>query len=138
MHEELKRAASEQGANPEQTAQVFKDISAANVLQTLRRGARLAVDCELTAKILELRFERAADRKNRWPEKLAITQSRICPEASYEYQLRGAAMMIRFKGAVTDPDSPAVALPLSFEARPPRPTPTPTRAPATPTPISRP
>jgi hypothetical protein len=134
MDEELKRAGPVDGTDPETTSDVFKGISSANNVQTLRRAARLAVDQELTAKILELRQAKAADREGRRPERLVETSSRVCHEASYEYRTRGNSMMIRFKGDVTAPDSPALVLPLSFEvrgARPPRPDTTPGRTPVT-------
>jgi hypothetical protein len=143
IYEELRKIPSDGENDPEKTAQVFRDIAAPNLGQMLRRSASLAVDRELTAKILELRQEKAADRKGRWPEKLVDNQSRVCPDASYEYQLRGQAMMIRFKGGIAQPDAPALVLPLSFEVRAPSQTPTktPTRTPLpspTPTPAANP
>jgi len=101
----------------------------------------LAVDRELTARVLQLRQEKAADRKNRWPEKLSVAESSVCPEATYEYQSRGLAMLIRFKGSVVAPGEPALVLPTSFEARSPALTKTPTRAalpPPTPKPAAKP
>jgi hypothetical protein len=112
----------------ETAAQVFQDVSASDSLQMLRRTARLLVDRELTAKILELRQERAALRRGRWPEKFFDVDSRVCPGAAYEYQPRGTSMSIRFKGSIEEPAAQALVLPLSFEARAPRPTPTPTPA----------
>jgi hypothetical protein len=126
----------EEGTDTVQAAGVFKEISAENLLQALRRAARLRVDRELTSKILELRQEKAASRDHRWPERFLDTGSRVCPEALYEYQLRGSAMAIRFKGSIEDAAAPGLSLPLSFEATAPKPTSTPTRAPrltATPT-----
>jgi hypothetical protein len=94
----------------------------------IRRAGRLLVDRELTARVLELRQEKAASREGRWPEKFSDLDSRVCPGSSYEYQTRGAAMMIRFKGPIDDGGGGPSVLPLSFEVRAPRPTPTPTRA----------
>ena len=105
------------------------EMSTPSLTDALRRVSRLQVDSELTAKILELRRERAAARPSRWPEKFFDTESRVCPEAIYEYQSRGAGMFIRFKGSVTDLGPPAQVLPLSFEVRAPRPTPAPSRSP---------
>ena len=119
--------ASDGEAGGTQASDHFQGIMAPNVLNALRRSARLAVDRELTAKILEIRQEKAALRPSRWPEKFADTESRICPGESYQYQVKGAAFAIRFKGSIADPGEPALVLPLSFEARPPKPTPTPTR-----------
>jgi hypothetical protein len=76
--------------------------------------------------VLELRQEKAASRGGTWPAKFFDTDSRVCPGADYEYQVRGGAMAIRFKGAIDDPSAPQMALPLSFQVRAPRPTPTPT------------
>jgi hypothetical protein len=132
IYEELSKVPGDGENDPEKTAQIFKDIAAPSLGQMLRRSASLAVDRELTAKILQLREEKAADRKSRWPEKLSIPESNVCPEASYEYQSRGLAMLIRFKGSVATPGEPALVLPLSFEARPPAPTKTPTRVPLPP------
>jgi hypothetical protein len=141
IYEELKRIPSDGENDPEKTARIFKEIASPNLGQMLRRSASLAVDRELTAKILQLRQEKAADRKNRWPEKLSVAESSVCPEASYEYQSRGSAMLIRFKGSVVAPGEPALVLPTSFEARSPAPTKTPARAPLpspTPKPAAKP
>jgi hypothetical protein len=130
--EEIWRPASEEiersiagGADP--SLKIFSDIATPNIAGTIRRAGRLLVDRELTARVLELRQEKAASREGRWPEKLLDGHSRVCPGAAYEYQTRGAAMAIRFKGSIDDPAAPALELPLSFEVRTPRPTPTPTR-----------
>jgi hypothetical protein len=132
--EEAARKLTGDGDNDEETTAVLhRDTSS----QGLRRAASLAVDRELTAKILELRQEKAADRKGRWPEKLSVVGSRVCPEATYDYQSRGSTMLIRFKGSLVPPGAPDLVLPLSFEARPPAPTKTPTRA-ALPTPTPKP
>jgi hypothetical protein len=128
IDEELRAMPSDEENDPQKTAEVFKQF-ASGLAQRLRRATSLAVDRELTAKILELRQEKAADRKNRWPERLSVTESRVCPEATYDYQSRASTMMIRFKGPISVPGSPALVLPLSFEARPPAPTKTPTHAP---------
>ncbi len=102
-------------------------IAMPNLTGAIRRAGRLLVDRELTARILELRQEKVASRDGRWPERFSDLDSRVCPGSSYEYQTRGAAMAIRFKGPIDDGGSPGLVLPLSFEVRPPRPTPTPTR-----------
>ena len=85
------------------------------------------MDRELTAKVLELKQEKAASREGSWPAKFYDGDSRVCPGAAYEYQTRGGGMAIRFKGTIDDPSAAALALPLSFEVRAPRPTPTPAR-----------
>ena len=130
-YEEIRQSVEVRSANSEQAEQlrIVKEIALPNLMNALHRAARLAVDLELTAKILELRQEKAALRRGRWPEKFFDVDSRVCPGASYEYQPRGMSMSIRFKGSIAEP-APLV-LPLSFEARAPRPTPTstPARAP---------
>jgi hypothetical protein len=126
MAKEL-REATEPGTDPDQGAEVFKGIATPNFIAALQRNARLPVDRELTAKILELRQERAASREKRWPARFLDTSSTVCPEAHYEYATRGATMTIRFKGSIEDPGSPALVLPLSFEAKAPMPTATPSR-----------
>jgi hypothetical protein len=111
-------------------------LASPNQTGAIRRAGRLLVDRELTAKVLELRQEKAASRDGQWPAKFSDLDSRVCPGSSYEYQARGAAMAIRFKGPIDDGGATLV-LPLYFEVRAPRPTPTPTRA-RRPTPTSRP
>jgi hypothetical protein len=108
--------------------QTLLTIAVPNITSAIRRAGRLLVDRELTAKILELRQEKAASHDGRWPEKLSDPESSVCPGASYEYQSRGAAMAIRFKGAIDDGGGPPLVLPLSFEVRAPIPTPTPVKA----------
>lgn len=128
VHRELAKW-KEEGKNTDQAAEVFMQGSAENFLQLLRRAARLRVDREFTAKILELRQEKAAARDHRWPARFLDTGSGACPEAQYQYEPRGATMVVRFRGSIEDPAAPALVLPLSFEARAPRPTPTPTHPP---------
>ncbi len=123
----------EEGVDTVRGAGVFKEISAENLLQIVRRVARLRIDRELTAKILELRGEKAASRDRRWPSRFLDIGSEACPEGSYEYQLRGRGMSIRFRGDIEDPAAPSLVLPLSFEARAVAPTPTPTLSPRRPT-----
>lgn len=119
-------ARSKKGEDDGSEAIIF-GIATPNLTGAIRRAGRLLVDREVTAKVLELRQEKAASRDGRWPEKFLDLDSRVCPGSSYEYQTRGAAMAIRFKGPIDDGGAPLV-LPLSFEVRAPRPTPTPTRA----------
>ena len=136
MEDEYRRLQSE---DPSEAVESLRGVATPNLMSGLRRAARLAVDRELTAKILEIRQEKAALRPSRWPEKFSDTESRICPGESYGYQVRGAAMAFRFKSSIADPGEPALVLPLSFEVRAPRPPPTPTRTPRpTPTPATRP
>jgi len=112
----------ESGGDP--GLQTLLTIAVPNITGAIRRAGRLLVDRELTAKVLELRGEKAVSRDGSWPEKFLDSDSRVCPGASYEYRSRGAAMAIRFKGTIDDGGAPWV-LPLSFEVRAPRTTPIP-------------
>jgi len=123
--EEIARSI-EAGADP--SLKSLADIATPNITAAIRRAGRLLVDRELTVKILGLRQEKAASHHGRWPEKFLDGDSRVCPGASYEYQSRGAAMAIRFKGSIDDGGGSTLVLPLSFEVRAPRPTPTPVKA----------
>ncbi len=123
--EEITRSI-EAGGDP--SLQTLLTIAVPNITGAIRRAGRLLVDRELTARVLEVRQEKAASRDGRWPEKFLDLDSRVCPGFFYEYQTRGAAMAIRFKGPIDDGGSPPLVLPLSFEVRGPRPTPTPTLA----------
>ena len=133
--EELRRS-----ANEEESAelQVIGENFAPSLTNALQRAARLVIESELTARIVDLRLQKAASRPSRWPENLYDTDSRACPGAEYEYRSFGGAMAIRFKGSVGKLDVPRL-LPLSFEARAPKPSPTaiPTRG-ASPTPTPSP
>ena len=112
----------------DQSLRTLMDFAKPHLAAAVRRAGRHLVDRELTAKILELRLERAASRDGHWPEKFFDTESRACPGSAYAYQARGAAMSIRFAGSIDEPAlGGALSLPLVFEVRPPRPTPTPTR-----------
>jgi hypothetical protein len=122
--EEIARSI-EAGGDP--SLQSLLNITVPNITGSIRRAGRLLVDRELTAKVLEVRQEKAASRDGHWPEKFSDLDSRVCPGSSYEYQTRGAAMAIRFKGPIDDGGSSALVLPLSFEVRAPRPTPTPVK-----------
>lgn len=116
-------------ADIERAARVMMGIGASTAIDLVRRVERLLVDRELTLKILEVRQERAASRARRWPARLFDAESRVCKEASYEYEQRGGGMRIRFEGFVDEAGAPGLILPLSFEAKPPPPPPSPTRAP---------
>ena len=118
--------------------QVIGETSVPNLTSAIHRAGRLIVDCEMTARIVELRQERAAARPRTWPEALQAPESRACKGALYDYHAAGGAMRLRFKGSVGEPEAPAAVLPLSYEARAPQATPTPTpahRAAPTPRPV---
>jgi len=50
--------------------QTLLNVAVPDKTSAIRRAGRLLVDRELTAKVLELRREKAASRDGRWPEKL--------------------------------------------------------------------
>jgi len=93
----------------------FKDDILSMVTPMVRRAARVAVDRELTLRILELRLDRSASRDGRWPERLVNAASGVCPEVSYAYSADGDAMEIRFDGKLAEPEN-QLTLPLSFRA----------------------
>ncbi len=128
MREELQKR-KVPGEDSAQLADVFTDIEILELIGGLKRAGRLAVDSELTAKILELRFDRAASRTNQWPRKLAVTQSRACPDAMYVYRRQGEGISLSFEG--TAPALPAgLSLPLGFSSGSAPAAPTPSPAPA--------
>ena len=131
------RKASQPGTDSAEVAQVFTDIVVPNFRNHLERAGRLAIDNELTLRILELRLARASARDRRWPDALPDDASSACPGASYAYERDGSAMQIAFKGEAPSP-STGLALPLSFATRADRrPTPhpaAPASAPMTPAP----
>jgi hypothetical protein len=103
------------GEDSAQVAEVFTDLEVPQLIGNLERAGRLAVDSELTAKILELRFDKAASRTNQWPRKLTMVQSGVCPDAAYEYRAEGEGMSLSFKG--TAPTlSGGLSLPLTFSS----------------------
>jgi hypothetical protein len=118
--------------------EIYKDMVMPNFLSSIRRAARLMVDRELTLKVLELRFEKAASREGAWPTEYENLGSSVCPGVLYAYGSDGKSMQIRFDGPVNTPEA-GVVLPLEFRsgaglAAPlptltPSPTPTPTPTP---------
>ncbi len=115
----------------DENLRILFNVSMPNSLASIRRADRLLVDREMTKKILELRQEKAASREKRWPGKLVDDASQICPGTSYDYQSRGPAMSLRFRGSIDEPAT-GLSLPLFFEVRAPAvtPIPAPTRPPA--------
>lgn len=93
---------------------ICKDMIQGLVASTVRRTARLRVDRELTARILELRLQRAASRDRKWPERAEVT-SAVCPGVTYRYRIDGERMEIRFEGSVDTPEA-GVVLPLEYAA----------------------
>ena len=113
-------------------AAAHKEMLMPSFLSGMRRAGRLVVDRELTLKVLELRFERAASREGDWPAEFENLGSSVCPGALYAYRSDGESMEIRFEGQVSTPDA-GVVLPLVFRsgagptaAPAPAPSPTPT------------
>ncbi len=127
-NERLAEGDDEQEPSAEEGEQrlYFKDLLP-TVTSALRRAARLAVDKELTLRILELRLDRAASRDGKWPVKPANATSGACLEASYAYAADGEGMEIRFEGQIASPDV-RLTLPLSFHTGKSAPTPKPSPA----------
>lgn len=123
-------------------ASEFEQTVFPNLLSAVRRAARLMADRELTLRILELRFEKAASREGAWPTEYENLGSSVCPGVLYGYRSEGKSMEIRFEGTVNTPEG-GVVLPLEFRsgaglAAPlPTLTPSPTHTP-TPTPEAEP
>lgn len=119
------------------SAQGEREIAFDNFLSSIRRAGRLMVDRELTLKVLELRFEKAASRENAWPTAFENLGSSVCPGVVYSYSSDGKSMAIRFDGPVDTPKG-GVVLPLEFRsgtalaALSPAPAPTPTPIPPKP------
>lgn len=107
---------------------IYKDIVLSNLLSSVRRAGRLMVDRELTLKVLELRFEKAASREGAWPTEYGNLGSSVCPGVLYDYHSDGKSMEIRFDGPVNTPEA-GVVLPLEFRSGAARSTPTPTPTP---------
>jgi hypothetical protein len=119
----------EESAEPREDQRFYFKDHLTNTTMAIRRAAKLAVDRELTVKILELRLESEASREKGWPANFAGTVSHVCPGASYFYRMEGGEMEIRFDGAIESAGGEPV-LPLAFHARAkaqltPAPTPTP-------------
>jgi hypothetical protein len=75
--EELERRGRE--SENSTSAAPFLAFAAPNQAAMIRRAGRLLVDRELTARILEIRQEKAASREARWPGKFSDLESRVCP-----------------------------------------------------------
>jgi hypothetical protein len=114
MAEELRRLKSP-GEDAAAIAEIFTGIEIPSLLNRLVRAGRLLVDAELTSKILELRFARTGSRDGRWPDRLPLADSRVCPGAAYEYETNGVSMSISFRGSPPVPPS-GLRLPLSFSS----------------------
>ena len=126
------------GVDSGTTARLFSEMTLPELRKALVRSGRLAVDAELTLRILELRFARSASRDNQWPATLEDAASRVCPDAVYRYRSDGPSMEIAFQGSPPEAEY-GLRLPLSFSTRSdrrptPRPSPpamtTPTPSPA--------
>lgn len=100
-------------SEPPEEQRFYFQRSLSDVTKAVRRGARLAVDRELTLKILELRMEAEASKDRKWPATLADTFSHVCPGASYPYRRDGDGMEVRFDGTI-DSGGGEPVLPLAF------------------------
>jgi hypothetical protein len=111
------------GEDPEAIARLFAEIIVPGLTNRLERAGRLAVEAELTLKILELRLARSGSRDREWPRKLDDASSHICAGATYGYRRSGLGMEIEFRGSPPAPGT-GWTLPLSYathdEPRPAR------------------
>jgi hypothetical protein len=96
-------------------AEIFTEIEIPGLMDRLVRAGRLAVDSELTLKILELRLERAGSADGRWPARLLLPEPRACPGAVYQYTTNEHSMSIAFEGSTPQPPA-GLRLPLSFSS----------------------
>jgi len=117
----------------ERVADVFTEMEIPPLIGILERTGRLAADTELTARILVLRYEKAASRDRRWPAKLDLSDSRACPGDFYEYRTKGDFMSISLQ-ASPPAGTGGLRLPLSFSthSKAAMRTPAPVRSPAAP------
>ncbi len=93
----------------------YREITLPNMVNPVRRAARLAVDRELTLEILRLRLAKEQDAEGRWPARMGNVVSTACPSAEYVYRADARGMEIRFEGA-TPPPTAQFLLPLSFRS----------------------
>jgi hypothetical protein len=96
-----------------QIREMYGENSFPAFMDAARRVARVAVDRELTLKILELRVDKRASPDNHWPEKLTSSLSDVCAGSDYSYRSDRNGMEVRFEGTIVEPSS-GVTLPLSF------------------------
>lgn len=89
-------------------AYVYREIALPSFLSPVRRAARLMLDRELTLKVFELRFEKAASRDGAWPTDFENLGSSVCPGVAYAYRSDGKSMEIRFDGPVNTPEAGVV------------------------------
>ena len=92
---------------------VYRETTLPNMVNPVRRAARLAVDRELTLEILRLRLAKEQDAEGRWPARMETVVSTACPSAAYVYRANAGGMEIRFEGAAPAPAAQFL-LPLSF------------------------
>ncbi len=112
MMEEYRRTRAP-GDDPEAMARLFAEIIVPGLKNRLEQAGRLAVEAELTRKILELRLARSGSRDGEWPQKLDDESSHVCAGATYGYRRSGFGMEIEFRGAPPAPDG-GWTLPLSY------------------------
>jgi hypothetical protein len=111
--------------DPEELARLLPQIMLPGLKNRLERAGRLAIEAELTVKILELRLARSGPREEEWPQRLEDESSHVCAGATYRYYRIGPGMEIEFRGSAPAPDT-GWTLPLSYstrEDRRPRPAP---------------
>ncbi len=97
---------------------IMLSIAIPNLRNSFDRADRLALDAELTGKILRVKEVRRA--QGAWPQPSAEIASSRFPGLSWNYSVDGGAMSIALVGQLPKPPSPFV-LPTSFSSRAPAP-----------------
>ena len=91
-----------------------------NIRNSFERADRLALDAELTGKILRMKEVRRA--RGAWPEPSAEIAASRFPGLSWNYRPAGNAATIALERDVTNPfPKNSLVLPLSFTATAPAP-----------------
>jgi hypothetical protein len=96
------------------TTAILMSIALPNIRNSFERADRLALDAELTAKILRVKDARRA--QGAWPQPSAEISSSRFSGLSWNYAVDGGVMTIALARALPKPPSPFV-LPTSFSSR---------------------
>jgi len=98
------------------TSAVIMSITVPNIRNSFERADRLALEAELTGKILRARAARAAT--GAWPPPSSEIAASRFPGLTWNYAVDGGAMKIALNGELPPLKSPLV-LPTSFSAKTP-------------------
>ncbi len=108
---EAPRAAPE---NPRRPTEIILAIEIPNIRNAFERADRLALDAELTGKILRMKEVRRV--RGGWPQPSTEIAASRFPGLSWNYAVDGGVMTIALAGELPKPPSPFV-LPTSFSSR---------------------